>query len=407
MIPREKGPLLTHCESHTRARAESLQALAPIRVMLAQVASPDHESMHDRIARVEAWLDAALAERSAEDRPQLVVLPELWAAGFFNMDCHREVAEPFHGPSLAFAQRFARRHGVWVHLGSFLERLARDPRQEGVGVADRGVADEPDASTIAGSCAVRPAEAGSRAVRPAEAGSRAVRPAEAGSTGSPADAGSTGSTGTSNPLGAVGIHLANTTVIVTAAGEVAHVYRKIHAFGYRSLETELVSTGRELPVTETPIGRTGTLICYDLRFGEVWGELRERGADAVVLPAAWPELRRTHWDALTQARAIEQQAWVLACGGVGEQRGTVLSGHSRVIDPLGNILVEAPPNTEALIETEIDVDLVARWRAEFPVSDDRLGDYAGLGDSGSASGAATVPPAGHRESAHPNPGERA
>lgn len=174
--------------------------------------------------------------------------------------------------------------------------------------------------------------------------------------------------------------LHNTTVLVDPSGRIAQTYRKIHVFGYESLEATLLTPGTELRVAESPLGPLGSTTCYDLRFPGLWQELGDRGAEVAVVPAAWPAARREHWRVLTQARAIEHQLWVLAVNACGTQGGVELGGCSRVIDPWGRVLVECSPSEEEIAVVDVDRRLAARVRDEFPVRADRLpaGGYRAL-----------------------------
>ncbi|MBK0420648.1 carbon-nitrogen family hydrolase [Leucobacter sp. CSA2] len=173
--------------------------------------------------------------------------------------------------------------------------------------------------------------------------------------------------------------LHNTAVLIAPSGLVAQTYRKIHVFGYQSLESELLTPGETLSVVSSPLGATGSTTCYDLRFPGLWQELSDRGAEAVVVPAAWPAARREHWRLLTQARAVEHQLWVVAVNACGVQRGVELGGSSRIVDPSGRVLAECGADEEVL-RCRIDVGLTAVVRAEFPVLGDRLdrSAYPGL-----------------------------
>ena len=178
-----------------------------------------------------------------------------------------------------------------------------------------------------------------------------------------------------------GGRLHNTAVLVDATGRVTQAYRKIHVFGYQSLESELLTPGHSLSVAPSALGATASTTCYDLRFPGLWQELSERGAESAIVPAAWPAARREHWRLLTQARAIEHQLWVIATNACGSQSDVQLGGFSRVIDPSGRVVAECGDGEEVLI-VDVDPAQVARVRAEFPVIEDRLSssDYRGLAD---------------------------
>jgi predicted amidohydrolase len=136
----------------------------------------------------------------------------------------------------------------------------------------------------------------------------------------------------------------NTSVLFAPDGSVAATYRKIHVFGYGG-EADLMSAGVELVVVPTPLGMTGLATCYDLRFPE--------------------QFRITAWNVLVQARAIEDQAWVIACNQTGTQKGVQLGGHSAVIDPVGEIIAQAGSDETTLFAT-VDPAAVHEWRTEFP-----------------------------------------
>ncbi|WP_336658903.1 carbon-nitrogen family hydrolase [Leucobacter sp. USHLN153] len=173
--------------------------------------------------------------------------------------------------------------------------------------------------------------------------------------------------------------LHNTAMLVDPSGEIAQTYRKIHVFGYQSLESQLLTPGSSLSVVDGPLGATASTTCYDLRFPGLWEELSARGAEAVVVPAAWPAARREHWRLLTQARAVEHQVWVVAVNACGAQGDVQLGGFSRVVDPSGRIIAECG-DTEDVLIVEVDPGKVAEVRGEFPVIADRLSidDYRAL-----------------------------
>ena len=124
---------------------------------------------------------------------------------------------------------------------------------------------------------------------------------------------------------------------------------------------------------DTPFGRVGLSICYDLRFPELFRALVDGGATAFLLTSGWPTPRIGHWDVLTRARAIENQAWLIACNEVGEQPGIRLGGHSTVVNPMGDVVVMAGEDPEVLV-VDVDPGEAARWRAQFPVLEDiRIG----------------------------------
>jgi predicted amidohydrolase len=164
-------------------------------------------------------------------------------------------------------------------------------------------------------------------------------------------------------------------VLFDPQGDLVTTYRKIHLFGFAEGERTVMSGGNELVVIDTPLGTTGLATCYDLRFPELFRALTAAGATAFLVSSGWPLSRIEHWDILARARAIEDQAWVIACNEVGTQGAdnVGLGGHSVVIDPRGTVIAQAG-ETEEILYAEIDSAAPGRWRAAFPALDDiRIG----------------------------------
>ena len=115
--------------------------------------------------------------------------------------------------------------------------------------------------------------------------------------------------------------------------------------------------------------RISLFVCYDLRFAdEFWGLAPT--TDLYLVPANWPESRRNHWMALLQARAIENQAYVVGCNRVGEGGGLTYVGDSRIIDPLGELLATGSQG-ETILFADIDPARVAAVRDRFRFLPDR------------------------------------
>ena len=165
--------------------------------------------------------------------------------------------------------------------------------------------------------------------------------------------------------------LYNTSLVFSPSGELAAAYRKIHRFGFDKGEAVLMGAGTELVTVRLPGTTLGLATCYDLRFPELFRGLVDAGAETFVVPAGWPERRRSHWTLLAQARAVENQAYVLACGTGGTHAGVPQAGHSIVVDPWGEVLAEAGPGEEVLT-VDIDPAKVAATREQFPALKDRL-----------------------------------
>ncbi|MET7450542.1 carbon-nitrogen family hydrolase [Streptomyces sp. NPDC005574] len=165
--------------------------------------------------------------------------------------------------------------------------------------------------------------------------------------------------------------LYNTSLLFSPSGELAASYRKIHRFGFDKGEAVLMGAGRDLVTVRLPTTTLGLATCYDLRFPELFRGLVDAGAETFVVSAGWPERRRAHWTLLAQARAVENQAFVLACGTAGTHAGVPQAGHSIVVDPWGEVLAEAGPG-EQVLTVDFDPGKVARTREQFPALKDRV-----------------------------------
>jgi predicted amidohydrolase len=147
-----------------------------------------------------------------------------------------------------------------------------------------------------------------------------------------------------------------------------HRYRKLHPFTHAG-EHERFRAG-EGPVTVEVAGlRITPFVCYDLRFADVFWTAAP-GTDVYLVPANWPSPRRVHWQTLLQARAIENQAYVVGCNRVGTGGGLAYSGDSRIVDPLGELLATAS-KTESILLADVSADEVAAVRDRFRFLQDR------------------------------------
>lgn len=259
--------------------------MSVVTVACVQLDSSATEAVEDRIERgLELLADAA-------SDADLVVLPELWTVGAFDVEAARDHAEPIDGPLVTALRDVARTTGTWIHGGTVSE-LGLDGERH------------------------------------------------------------------------------NTAVVIDPEGNLSATYPKIHLFGFEGGETTVMSAGDRLVVADTAIGDTGLATCYDLRFPELFRDLVDLGATSFVISSGWPSPRIAHWSLLTRARAVENQAYVIACNGVGTHAGVTLGGRSVIVDPTGQVLAEAGTGEE-VIAASVDLDLVAKWRNDFPVLLDR------------------------------------
>jgi deaminated glutathione amidase len=167
--------------------------------------------------------------------------------------------------------------------------------------------------------------------------------------------------------------LSNTSVHVGPDGEIKGVYRKIHMFdvvvgGQEYRESESEEPGEDIVLSETsghvPLGMT---VCYDLRFPELYRILAVEGARIITLPAAFTKITgQAHWEILIRARAIENQAFVVAADQIGRSPGDHDSfGGSVIVDPWGEVLARAP-DEETFIAADLDLARQEEIREQLP-----------------------------------------
>ena len=169
------------------------------------------------------------------------------------------------------------------------------------------------------------------------------------------------------------------SLLIDAQGQQAARYDKLHLFDVdvadnrgRYRESDDYAHGEQVVVADTPVGRLGLTVCYDLRFPELYSELRKAGAQLITAPSAFTAVTgAAHWEVLIRARAIETQCYVLAAAQGGVHPGPrETHGHAAIVDPWGRILAEQARG-EAVLLAERDVQEQASIRARMPVASHR------------------------------------
>lgn len=178
----------------------------------------------------------------------------------------------------------------------------------------------------------------------------------------------------------------NTSVLLGPDGARLAVYRKMHLFdiqirgGAVLAESKTVAPGGPPVVADTPLGKLGLSICYDLRFPELYRQLVRRGSVVLFVPSAFTAYTGPHhWLPLLRARAIENQAWVVAPAQVGRHNAKRHShGETAIIDPWGRVVARKPKG-EGPVEAEIDLGLVDKVRRGLPCLDHVRPELLGRG----------------------------
>ncbi|MDH3626110.1 MAG: carbon-nitrogen hydrolase family protein [Acidobacteriota bacterium] len=170
--------------------------------------------------------------------------------------------------------------------------------------------------------------------------------------------------------------ISNTSILIDPAGAIAATYRKLHLFdiairgGVTLKESKTVEPGAEVVVADTPLGKLGMSICYDLRFPELYRRQMQLGAQVLFVPAAFTAYTGpAHWLPLLRARAIENQCWVVAPAQTGSHHADRRShGETVVIDPWGAVVARRVSAPGAVTAT-IDLTAIDRVRRGLPCAD--------------------------------------
>jgi predicted amidohydrolase len=189
--------------------------------------------------------------------------------------------------------------------------------------------------------------------------------------------------GGTTPLQAVAAdgRVTNSCLVFDAAGRCVARYDKIHLFdvdvpdkpGETYRESTHVTRGSEVVTVDTPVGRVGLSVCYDVRFPELYRRLSAAGAEILVVPSAFTvPTGRAHWETLLRARAVENLCYVVAAAQSGvHPNGRETYGDSLVIDWWGRVLTRLPRG-QGVVSSSIEREAIARARAGFPALSHRV-----------------------------------
>lgn len=166
----------------------------------------------------------------------------------------------------------------------------------------------------------------------------------------------------------------NTCFVFNPEGRQVGKHRKVHLFdidikgGQRFKESDTLSPGSELCLVETPYGKVGVMICFDVRFPEWAGRLAEAGATLLIIPAAFNMTTGPkHWELLMRSRAVDNQLFVAAASPARDKEASYVAyGHSLIVDPWG-VVIHHLEDCESILISEINLDMCQEVRDQLPV----------------------------------------
>ncbi|MDY6966466.1 MAG: carbon-nitrogen family hydrolase [Halobacteriota archaeon] len=164
----------------------------------------------------------------------------------------------------------------------------------------------------------------------------------------------------------------NTSLLFDRDGEIVGRYSKIHLFPVMD-ESNNFTGGRDVQIFDLDFGTVGIAICYDLRFPELFRKLAVMGAKVIFVPSEFPNPKIDHWRTLLQARAIENQIFVVGVNRIGKDKSSTYFGHSMVVDPRGRIIAEAGEREE-VITANLDFSEVEKTRKRVFYLKDRVSE---------------------------------
>ena len=160
----------------------------------------------------------------------------------------------------------------------------------------------------------------------------------------------------------------NDAVVFEPGGHLIGRYRKMHPFSLGG-EDQHYAAGQDPIVVDWNGIKVCPLVCYDLRFPEIFRTAVVRGAEVFVVIANWPRARQRHWEILLKARAVENQSYVVGVNRVGRDPNLKYQGGSLIVDPRGEVIADGA-NREEVIRAEIDPDDLRAYRRRFPALQD-------------------------------------
>lgn len=164
-------------------------------------------------------------------------------------------------------------------------------------------------------------------------------------------------------------------LVYNEQGQPVARYDKIHLFdvnlgnGQVYKESAIVEPGNRIKVIDTPFGKIGLTVCYDIRFPGLFMEMAKLGAEIITIPAAFTvPTGQAHWELLARARAVENFSYVIgACQGGKHDNGRETYGHSLIVEPWGSIIASLPDTKPGVIVADVDLNYLREKRKAIPI----------------------------------------
>lgn len=173
----------------------------------------------------------------------------------------------------------------------------------------------------------------------------------------------------------VGSDVLNTSFVIDKSGEFVYEYSKIHLVPMLNEPDFLKGGDASADTFELYGNKAGLVICYDLRFPELFRDLALDDAKVIFVVAEWPAERTEHWLTLLKARAIENQCYIVGSNTFGTQpNGATFAGNSIIINPFGEVLAQGSGDREEIVATDIDLGYIAQVRKDIPIFKSRRRD---------------------------------
>jgi len=166
--------------------------------------------------------------------------------------------------------------------------------------------------------------------------------------------------------------LYNAAIIINNKGKIINKYYKNHLWDEEQIYFSYGNN--DYKVYDTPFGKFGVIICYDVDFPETSRTLALKGADIVFVPSAWASTHRHLWDVFLPARALENTVYIAGINLTGDNGNLHFFGNSKVFDPTGKLIKEAKEDIEEILYCEIDTSIISKIRKDFPYLKERRAD---------------------------------